>query len=38
MRENSRRERSLDIATELALAVTELTHMADLRTKTPAFY
>lgn len=38
MRENSRRERSLDIATELALAVTELTHMADLRKKTPAFY
>jgi len=38
MRENSRRERSLDIATELALAVTELTHMADLRSKTPAFY
>ncbi len=38
MRENSRRERALDIATELALAVTELTHMADLRTKTPAFY
>ena len=38
MRENSRRERSLDIATELALAVTELTHMADLRTKAPAFY
>jgi hypothetical protein len=38
MRENSRRERALDIATELALAVTELTHMADLRQKTPAFY
>ena len=38
MRENSRRERSLDIATELALAVTELTHIADLRSKTPAFY
>lgn len=33
MRENSRRERALDIATELALAVTELTHMAELRKK-----
>jgi hypothetical protein len=33
MRENSRRERALDIATELALAVTELTHVAELRKK-----
>jgi len=33
MRENSRRERALDIATELALAVTELTHLAELRKK-----